>query len=618
MTTLFSRPRPRLGGLLSAAAITSVLLALTGTPAAQAAAPGVNVAGASDAILNPALATGAKYIRMFVAWEKLEPQGPGQYPGYTNIPNPGAANNVAEFDHAIQTINKAGARPIFVVVGAPSWANGSTDNLVPPTDPASYAGFFGRFVDHTSKVGDVAAYEVWNEEDAAEFWHGPVGVDRYGPMLSQSYAAAKRANPNATVLVGPTTGNNAAWIKGLYDAGLKGNFDGVGVHTDTACLQFGPDRIFRDIPGSPLNQYTFLGYRAVRDVMIAAGDGESKIWMTELGWSTTTTTCERGSSAGKAPAGAGANQAPFLTKAYQCLALDPYVVVAAWFTFKDESIYSTDELNRYGLVDTTGAQKPSYAAFKAVVDTNGGAPGPCGDVVGPTVSFANQQTVFTTALDISAVATDQADAGVAPVGLRRIVASIGGDSIFALSDTGGTAPAAADGAVASRRWFGAANLPDGNHTITVTAVDMNNNVNVANIVVCKGAACSDLGTQSYKPMVVFAKGKQPSCKRLTCTVKGVLQSPAGKPTPAGRVRVEWQGQAKTFVTVKVKVKGKTKIKRVLKLKWRTFYKGGVSAAKPFTFTQKLSRKGKWRVRVYYDGVLPALKTTSAFKSFTAR
>ncbi|WP_354700197.1 hypothetical protein [Paraconexibacter sp. AEG42_29] len=614
-----SSPRRFLSRLLALTIASAALLTLATPPAAQAAAPGLNVAFISDAALNPALATGAKYIRMFVAWEKLEPEGPGQYPGYTNIPNPGAANNVAEFDNAIRTINKAGAKPIFVIVGAPQWANGSTDVLVPPKDPASYASFFGRFVDHTSKVGDIAAYEVWNEEDAAEFWHGPVGVDSYGPMLRQSYDAAKKANPNAVVLTGATTGNNAAWIKGLYDAGLKGKFDGVAVHTDTACLQFGPDRIFRDIPGSPLNQYTFLGYRSVRDVMVAAGDANLGIWMTELGWSSTTTTCERGASAGKAPAGAGANQARFLTQAYQCMAHDPYVVVGAWFTFSDQTFYSTDELNKYGIVDSGGAPKPSYAAFKTVADANGGAAGPCGDTVGPTVAFApNQPVVFSSSLLITGVATDQTEPGVAPAGLKRIVASIKGDNIFALSDSAPEAATkAVDGVPASRTWGGAKDLPDGNHVITITAVDNNNNVNTANLTVCKGASCSAVASASYTPKVVFATGKQPACKRLRCTIKGTLRTPAGQ-TPAGRVRVEWQSQAKTFASVKVKVGGKTRIKRVVKLKWATFHKGGAAADKPFTFRQTLKRKGKWRVRVLYDGVLPALKTTSAFKSFTAR
>jgi hypothetical protein len=78
---------------------------------------------------------------------------------------------------------------------------------------------------------------------------------------------------------------------------------------------------------------------------------------------------------------------------------------------------------------------------------------------------------------------------------------------------------------------------------------------------------------------------------------------------SGRVRIEWQ----LFVRMRVKsiVPGQ---KRYVS-KWVTFHKGGAAAGKPFAFKQKLKKKGKWRVRVTYDGALPLKKAALPYTTF---
>jgi hypothetical protein len=585
--------------IVAAAGSATTLLAFGAAPSAHAAQVGLNVNSADPRVLGAALATGPKYIRMFVAWEKLEPDHANQYPSAPD--NPGAANNANEFDAAIKQINAAGAQPIFVVVGAPPWANGgSADNLVPPTDPSTYAGFFGRFVRHTASVGSVAAYEVWNEEDAKEFWHsGTPGAAAYGPLLQAAYAAAKPAAGNAAILVGPTTANNYGFINALYQAGLKNSFDGVAVHTDTACLTNGPDKFIRDNSTGPINQYSFLGYRQLRNVMLANNDGEKAIWMTELGWSTASGACERKAGGGNAGV-SEATQATFLTRAFGCLAHDPYVKMGAWFTYTDSMQYPIEEIRHYGLVDTRGNGKPSLAAFKAVAAANGGSAGPCGDFTAPNITLLTPTDgdAFTKSIEVQAKATDGTDAGVTAAGMKQINFSVDGQAPFFRSAVG-------DGQTASKIWYGAAALTDGVHTLTAQAFDQNGNATTKSVKICKGVKCAAKAAFSTK--IVFAKGKIPACKGRTCTVKGSLVLPAGKSKPAGRVRVEWQIYSKVIV----KKNGKKRIGYA----WKTYHKGGKRADKPFTFTQKLAKKGKWRVRVYYEGALPAKKSTSLFKSF---
>lgn len=450
------------------------LLALTlAFPAiASAAQPGVNLADPGIAGVDGALATGAKLIRMFVRWDTLEPDAAGQYPEFGAGP---------AYDAAIRRMNQAGAKPIFVVLGAPAWASGSADPYVPP-DAARYADFFARFVRHTSSVGQVAAYEMWNEPDDVHFWHGGRNVPIYAAMVKHAYAAAKPAAGPAALLLGPTTGNNYAFIDQLYAAGLKGFFDGVSVHTDTGCLVNDPGLFYRD-PLGHIGQYTFLGYRSIREVMLAHRD-DKPIWMTELGWSSTNgpaNSCAQGASSGRKPDGVTeAQQASYLTHAYGCLANDPYVVAALWFVYADTRGSVPEEHNHYGLVDATGAHKPAYDAFENVVNANGGTPTPCGDFAAPTIRIrapvAGRR--FSTLLRLRASASDHGGVGVIHVYFRL------DHRAHSIRRFSGKFP---DGHVFSFDWRGARQLSDGRHRVTVFAVDANGNKASKAVTVTKRA-----------------------------------------------------------------------------------------------------------------------------------
>ena len=111
--------------------------------------------------------------------------------------------------------------------------------------------------------------------------------------------------------MGGLVGNNYDFVEKLYSHGAQGSFDGVGVHTDTACLSTDPREYYRE-PNGRIGRYSFTGYREVRATMLAHGD-DKPVWMTELGWSTTNGTCARGGRAGTKEAGVSqAVQADFL------------------------------------------------------------------------------------------------------------------------------------------------------------------------------------------------------------------------------------------------------------------------------------------------------------------
>lgn len=554
-----------------------VLLLVLVPTTARAALPGVNLAGApTPDRVQRALATGAKQVRIFAYWNDFQPDGPGELAG-----------PIDTFRNAVAQLNAGGAQPIFVVLGAPSWANGSSDPLVHPRDPADYGRFLALFAQSLGRYGTVAAYEIWNEVDGSDFWHPQPDAAQYTALLKAAYAAAK---PVTTAAIITGASSNPDWLEALYDDGAQGSFDGIAVHTDTGCLTAGPDQFYRD-PLGRLGQFTFLGYRELRKVELAHSD-DKPIWMTELGWSSTggsPDSCTRGASAGKKPDGVTrAQQAAFLTHAYQCLANDPYVVDGTWFTLSDTG-GSPAELGDYGLLDVNGAPKPSYAAFTAVAKAGGGAAGPCGDFDAPslTVTRPTEGEQFVDKLDLSATANDHGGVGVG----RITFTYDGGNPIRNFTD---------GASAALLPWQGSGQLGLGPHTIEATALDRNGNtvtkvVHVTKVAV--GALPSTLVTTARVATRV-------SCRKRSCAFGGRFMPVAGGASVGGKVAVSWEWFNKAA--------------RFRRHPWRKLIGGTQPASKRFAFTARLPKTGLWRVRVTYLGLAPYRAQASRFVSFRVR
>ena len=101
--------------------------------------------------------------------------------------------------------------------------------------------------------------------------------------------------------------------------------------------------------------------------MVAAGDGAKPIYMTELGWSSTSAECETGALGGpearrRQPS---RRRRPTSTQAYHCLAQPQYsyVKAAMWFELFDEGT-TTGPLDNFGLLNPDCAPKPAFAAFE--------------------------------------------------------------------------------------------------------------------------------------------------------------------------------------------------------------------------------------------------------------
>jgi hypothetical protein len=249
-------------------------------------------------------------------------------------------------DRLVADAASAGIRVIMDVDGTPCWASSaptpllggcrpgseSAANSWPPVNVASYAAFVAYLARRYGP--SLAAIEVWNEPDQANeaYWAGPEKVARYAALLRAAYPAIKAADPSVPVLAGSLVGSNGAFLRLLYADGIKGYYDGLSVHYYTMTLN--------DV-------------RAIHETQLANGDNKP-LWLDEFGW----TSCLPHEQIEQEQQCVTAKvQARNLSDTLRALARAPFVAAAVVYKLQD----SRGE--DFGMLSTSGARKPSFAAF---------------------------------------------------------------------------------------------------------------------------------------------------------------------------------------------------------------------------------------------------------------
>jgi hypothetical protein len=438
-------------------------LAFAGAPALGAES-GVVVNGStglspqSDGLLA---SLGVGWVRGFVPWSTFEP-APGQL-NESLIKS--VETGLAGLPHATKVI--------FDAVDTPEWESGSSNPAMPPRNPNDYARFVAKMAKRFA--GRVTAWEIWNEEDDSLWWASGPEPAAYTALLKSVYPAIKTADANATVVLGGLTGNDYEYLSKLYADGAKGSFDAVGLHTDTICNLASPYEILRNgRTDQRINRWAFLGYRTVHEVMLANGDN-SPIWMTELGWSTTSQVCNSGAWAGQKQGGVSAQQqATFLLQAYHCLARDSYVQVGMWYGLQETEPFGSPR-GSYGLLQSNLVPKPAYGALADYAHNGDRLTEPCGSQQGPTVKLTSPKTGvrYTNTLPITVSASDS-------VPVYEISLLDDGHLIRNFFVHGGT-PTLSGHMV----WYGARLLEPGKHKLTAEAFDERNNSSSTSIMIVR-------------------------------------------------------------------------------------------------------------------------------------
>ncbi len=216
--------------------------------------------------LDAVAKTSASWVRVPVDWSAIE----GTRSHY----------NWGYLDNIVSSARARNLRIMATIAYTPLWARPEGPGLlsftVPPANAADFAAFAATVV---KRYGDrVSAWQIWNEPNLALFFGFTDNkAIRYAELLKAVYPAIKAVQPNSTVVAAglsrlPGSDSPPNFLQQLYAAGAQGLFDAAAAHPYVF-----PDGFAAD----PENGWSDVG--RMHDVMVANGDGEKKIWMTEIG-----------------------------------------------------------------------------------------------------------------------------------------------------------------------------------------------------------------------------------------------------------------------------------------------------------------------------------------------
>ncbi len=310
---------------------------------------------------------GFNWMKYQTRWQEFEPR-PGNYQ-WTFL------------DKVVNGAQASNLRLLLSVVAAPDWARPGQDlsQHGPPADPQTYARFAGAIA--ARYKGKVHAIEVWNEQNLGREWGGAnkQSAAAYAALLKPAYQAIKAQDPTIQVITGALTpaGNvnipdlggmlardDVEYLQEMYDAGIKGFYDGVGVHPSG--FNNAPELDPRD--GDVLGRaggfhghrsFYFRGFEFYREVMVRNGEDAKSLWFTEFGWATGG---QAGAEWGYAQENTEANQAEWLARAFQIGKDRPYV--AAMFVW-NLNFFGTDQAKRaFAVINPDWSPRPAYLALR--------------------------------------------------------------------------------------------------------------------------------------------------------------------------------------------------------------------------------------------------------------
>ena len=341
--------------------------------------------GNVDKELDALAAAGVKWVRLDLSWGWAESK--------KGIYDSTYLNGV---DAAVAKAKARGINVLFATVGSPLWANPGGKGY-PPQNPQDFANWLTVMVNRYK--GSVHHWEIWNEPNNKRFWGGAPNAAQYVALLKVSYAAVKAADPSAVVVsAGLGQGGGALepgqFLKDMYAAGLKGNYDKLGFHPYSA--QKSPDTWY---DSSPRDTFPVTA-KVIYPIMQANGDGAKGIWLTEMGYSTYQKTDGTVGTYGVDEA----TQAKYLKRAYDKVRTEwPFVEVMFWYNTRNDGTTPTAFEQNIGIMRRDYTPKPSYQAYKDAVAAAGGTtvttlpPTTSTTVVAPTTTTTASTTTTTVA-----------------------------------------------------------------------------------------------------------------------------------------------------------------------------------------------------------------------------
>ena len=243
---------------------------------------------------------GFQWVRITASWHRIQSSKNGRY-------------DWQDIDDAVALAKKYNLKVLMQISGAPEWATGA-DKLSAAEKNAlnarkiwvasfaplqQYDNDFSNFVTALVKryaSQGVIDYEFWNEPGNPEFWHDTIqnprpNPEHYTDLLKIAYTAAHDAHNDVNVMAGGMTvgASNSAtgyvgpmeFLERIYRAGAKGYFDGLSHHPYGIYARTFRDNGWANMIGDVVAPGG--GEKTLYQIMSEHGDGNKKIWITEVG-----------------------------------------------------------------------------------------------------------------------------------------------------------------------------------------------------------------------------------------------------------------------------------------------------------------------------------------------
>lgn len=226
---------------------------------------------------------GFRWIRQEFPWEDIEQSVRGDF--WDHKWNKSAWE---KYDRIVELANQYGLQIIARLDNPPAWSRADGDargTFAPPDNFDDFGNFVYTVVNRYK--GKVKYYQIWNEPNIYPEWgEQPVDAAGYVRLLQIAYRRAKEADADCVILcaglaqtleTGPKNLSDLIYLQQMYDAGVKGYFDIMGVMAYG--LWTGPS----DHRTSP-ELTNFSRPQLIRDIMVRNGDADKPLWATEVGW----------------------------------------------------------------------------------------------------------------------------------------------------------------------------------------------------------------------------------------------------------------------------------------------------------------------------------------------
>ncbi|EID14884.1 beta-galactosidase [Mycolicibacterium phlei] len=336
-TAIVDLGRPRRPGGVLAAVTVSIDPAPTTVGIADSDVYGMTQADV-DRTFDLMRADNIRAVRLMVPWAGVEPtRGNLNWSVIDKTINSAAARNLA----VVAMINST---PLWAVAPGGQYLSGR------PASPEAYGEFVARVI--SRYPGKIAAVEIWNEPNAIFFYTPKPDPAGYVDLLKAAYPRIKAIDPSIEVLAGSVGSvvdvaglaiNPVAFVSGMYAAGAQPYFDALAFHPYHYSLKFSAGV---GVANSPV-----LQLMQMRQLMVANGDADKRIWSTEFGQPVSS--------------GGAARQNDYIADVLRKWQELPYTGPMFIYTTRDRRTGSLGAEDTIGIYNSNWTPKPAQATVRA-------------------------------------------------------------------------------------------------------------------------------------------------------------------------------------------------------------------------------------------------------------